>query len=122
MGLENKHKPFFILFAALATFYAGSKPPSPPVVVEEGIKVTTFESDASGATIGWETTDERIVIGEDVFVVQFKERQIPRIGGYSQWQTLGETTNTLFTSKEFLRNRDILVRIVVDKGVAADEE
>lgn len=120
--IAKEHLPFFIAFAAAATFYAGSKPPSPPVVVEEGIKITTFEANAAGAVIGWETTDERIVVGEDVFVVQYKERQIPRRTGYSEWKTLGSTIETSFSSKVFLRNRDIIIRVAVDKGAVADEE
>ena len=122
MAIAKEHLPLFAVFAALAIIFGGSKPPSPPVVVEKGIKVTSFYSAASGAVIGWEVLDESIIIGEDVFIVQYRERQIPLKGGYSDWKTLGFTKETSFASKEFLRNRDIIVRIAVDKGAARDGE
>jgi hypothetical protein len=122
MAIAKEHLPFFAVFAALAIIFGGSKPPSPPVVVEKGIKVTSFNSAAQGAVIGWEVLDESIIVGEDIFIVQYRERQIPRKGGYSDWKTLGSTKETSFSSKEFLRNRDIIVRIAVDKGAVADEE
>ena len=122
MTLKREARLPLAILAIGAILHGGSKPPSPPIVIEEGIKVTEYEADSKGATFRWETKDDRIVLGEDVFVVQYKERQIPAKNGYSDWKVLGTTKDTSFTSKVFLRNRDIIVRIVVDKGVVIETD
>jgi hypothetical protein len=110
----------WIIFAALMTIFAGSKPPSPPTVVEKGIKLTIFSAPITGGmTIGWETEDDRIVLGEDEFIVEYQERQIPARTGWSKWKELGRTKETEFSAKGFWRNRDVRLRIRVDKGAIA---
>ena len=107
----------WIIFAVVMTIFAGSKPPSPPTVVEKGIKFTTFSVPITGGmTIGWEVEDDRITLGEDEFIVECKERQIPSRTGWSKWQELGRTKTTKFSAKGFWRNRDVRLRIRVDKG------
>jgi hypothetical protein len=108
---------FLIPFAVLATIFAGSKPPSPPTLVEKGIKLTTFSAPiAGGMTIGWETEDDRIALGEDEFIIECRDRQIPARTGWSQWREIGRTKETKFSAKGFWRNRDVNLRIRVDKG------
>jgi hypothetical protein len=106
-----------MISAVLATIFAGSKPPSPPTLVEKGIKLTTFSAPIiGGMNIGWETEDERITLGEDEFIIEYRERQIPARKGWSEWREVGRTKTTEFSAKGFWRNRDILLRIRVDKG------
>lgn len=108
------------LLAVAMTIFAGSKPPSPPTIVEKGIKLTTFSAPIiGGMTIGWETEDDRINLGEDEFVIECQDRQIPARKGWSQWRELGRTKTTEFSAKGFWRNRDVRLRIRVDKGAIA---
>lgn len=110
----------WIILAALMTIYAGSKPPSPPTVVEKGIKLTTFSAPITGGMIiVWETEDDRIVLGEDEFIIEYQERQIPARTGWSKWKKLGRTKETDFHADGFWRNRDVRLRIRVDKGAIA---
>jgi hypothetical protein len=107
----------WIILAVLMTIFAGSKPPSPPTVVEKGIKLTTFSAPITGGmNIGWEVEDDRITLGEDEFIVEYQERQIPSRTGWSQWKELGRTKTTEISAKGFWRNRDVRLRIRVDKG------
>lgn len=109
-----------IPLAVVMIIFAGSKPPSPPTVVEKGIKLTTFSAPITGGmTIGWETEDDRIVLGEDEFIVEYQERQIPARTGWSQWRELGRTKTTEFSADGFWRNHDVRLRIRVDKGAIA---
>jgi hypothetical protein len=66
--------------------------------------------------IGWETEDDRIVLGEDEFIVEYQERQIPARTGWSKWKEVGRTKTTDFHADGFWRNRDVRLRIRVDKG------
>lgn len=110
----------FIVFAALMTIFAGSKPPPPPTVVEKGIKLTTFSAPITGGmTIGWEVEDDRITLGEDYFIIECQERQIPSRSGWSAWKVIGYTKETDFHADGFWRNRDVRLRIRVDKGAIA---
>jgi hypothetical protein len=110
----------WIILAVLMTIFAGSKPPSPPTVVEKGIKLTTFSAPITGGmTIGWETEDDRIVLGEDEFIVEYQDRQIPSRTGWSMWREAGRTKTTNFHADGFWRNRDVRLRIRVDKGAIA---
>lgn len=112
-----KNKLVFLIGAVLATIFAGSKPPSPPTLVEKGIKLTAFSAPVTGGmTIGWETEDDRIVLGEDEFIIECSDRQIPARTGWSKWRELGRTKTTEFSAKGFWRNRDVRLRIRVDKG------
>lgn len=110
----------FGIFALLTTIYAGSKPPLPPTILEKGIKLTTFSAPITGGmTIGWETEDDRITLGEDEFIVECQERQIPARTGWGLWREIGRTKTTEFSAKGFWRNRDVRLRIRVDKGAIA---
>lgn len=107
----------WVILAIAMTIFAGSKPPSPPTVVEKGIKLTTFSAPITGGmTIGWEVEDDRITLGEDEFFVDYQERQIPARTGWSQWRELGRTKTTDFHADGFWRNRDVRLRIRVNKG------
>lgn len=109
-----------IPLAVVMTIFAGSKPPSPPTLVEKGIKLTTFSAPITGGmTIGWETEDDRIVLGEDEFIVECQDRQIPARTGWSKWRELGRTKTTDFHANGFWRNRDVRLRIRVNKGAIA---
>jgi hypothetical protein len=110
-----------LLLAAAMTYSAGTKPDVPPVVVEEGIKITSLDvgESAGGLKIEWETKDERIVVGEDEFVVRCRDRQIPSRTGWSAWREVGRTKATEFSAGGFWKSRDIQLRIEVDKGAIA---
>lgn len=112
----------FVFFFFVATFavYAGTKPPNTPSVVDKGIKVTTFSAHIyGGMDIGWEIEDSRIVLGEDEFVIEYQERQIPDRTEWSSWRQLGRTKDTKLSAEGFWRNRDVRLRIRVDKGAIA---
>ena len=110
----------FTISAVLATIFAGSKPPSPPTVVEKGIKLTTFSAPITGGmNIGWEVEDDRITLGEDEFIVECQDRQIPSRTGWSKWKEVGRTKATDFHADGFWRNRDVRLRIRVNKGAIA---
>jgi hypothetical protein len=121
MTLYKEHRLPLAILAIGAILFGGSKPPSPPVVMEEGIEIKSYKADAKGATFEWVTKDDRIEVGKDVFIVEYRERQIAPRTGYSAWRKLGETKEEKFSSNVFLRNRDIIVRISVDKGAIIDE-
>jgi hypothetical protein len=107
----------YVAFAAALTICAGMKPPSPPTLVEKGIKLTTFSAPLTGGmNIGWKVEDDRIKLGEDEFIIEFQERQIPARTGWSAWRELGRTKNVEFYTDGFWRNRDIRLKIIVDKG------
>jgi hypothetical protein len=112
-----KKHPLLLVMAIGAIIFGGSKPPSPPIITSEGIKVVTYSAPIyGGMEISWKTTDERIKLGEDEFIVQVKERQIPSRTGWSKWKDVGRTKDLKFFTKGFWRNRDILLRVIVDKG------
>lgn len=120
MSKRLKKFGFFVPMAILATIFAGSKPPSPPTLVEKGIKLTTFSAPITGGmNIGWEVEDDRITLGEDEFIVECQDRQIPARTGWSKWRELGRTRTTEFSADGFWRNRDVRLRIRVDKGAIA---
>jgi hypothetical protein len=99
------------------TIYAGSK----PTVIDKGIKLTSVVAHASGGIdIAWEIEDERITVGEDEFIVQYRERQIPSRTGYGKWKELGRTKDTSISAKGFYLDRDMLIRIKVNKGAISE--
>lgn len=109
--------PGLLVLAICAVWFGGSKPPSPPIVQEEGIKVLTFSAPITGGLeMTWETVDARIDVGTDDFIVYVSERQIPARTGWSAWRELGRTKETAFQTDGFWRNRDVRLRIAVDKG------
>lgn len=104
-----------ILLAIAAVAFGGSKGGG-EIIAEEGIKLSSVSSDASGLKITWETTDERIVVGEDEFIILAQERQIPSRTGWSTWKEIGRTKDTTFESSSFFRNSDYRYKVYVDKG------
>ena len=107
----------YVVFAAALTICAGSKLPSPPTLVEKGIKLTTFSAPLTGGmNIGWEVEDDRITLGEDEFIVEYQDRQIPSRTGWSDWKEAGRTKTTDFHADGFWRNRDIRLKVTVNKG------
>lgn len=110
--------PGLIVLTAVAIVVGGSKPPGPSVIQEQGIKVTSFTAPIwGGMNLEWETTDERIDLGSDEFVIRVSDRQIPARTGWSAWREVGRTTNTSFSVDGFWRSRDIRLKVEVDKGV-----
>lgn len=110
----------FFFFVSIFAVYASTKPPEPPHVIDKGIRLTTFSAPIfGGLNIGWEIEDDRIVSGEDEFIVECQERQIPARTGWSKWKELGRTKETKFSAKGFWRNCDVRLRIRVDKGAIA---
>lgn len=101
-----------------AILYGGTKP---PVVVEQGIKITQRNIEDNQVTLQWSTTDERIVVGEDSFRVLKKIRQIPARTGWSDWVLIGETIDTNFIHKCFMRGEDCIFKIQVDKGAINEQ-
>lgn len=111
--MTRENKIVLGVFAIAAILYGGTKP---PVVVEQGIKITRYEVADNKVTLEWSTTDERIVLGEDIFLVLKRERQIPARTGWSAWKVVGGMTDTNFVHKCFTRGADIQYKIQVDKG------
>lgn len=106
-----------VAFAFAMMLIGGSKPPSPPIVQEEGIKVLTYNAPITGGmTMTWKTTDNRIVLGQDEFIIKCRERQIPARTGWSAWREIGRTKEPKISKDGFWRNRDIQLRIEVEKG------
>lgn len=102
--------------AAITLFAAGSKDPSPPTFIQEGIKLATWKATNYGWEISWEVEDDRIAVGYDAFIIQMSERQIPARTGWSPWREIGRTKDLKFAKAEFIRAKDVRLRIVVDKG------
>lgn len=117
--MSKSTKIVLFIFAIAAVLYGGKKP---PVVIEKGIKIKSAEVTETSATIEWETTDERIKIGEDEFILLKSDRQIPSRTGWSDWQEIGRTTNTNFTyDGGFMKSSDIKFKIQVDKGAIIND-
>lgn len=104
-----------LAFAVAMLLYGGTKPDTPPVVTKEGIKLTRFSVDGK-LSLAWDTTDDRIELGTDEFIIRVRERQIPARTGWSLPREIGRTKDTEFTADGFWRNRDIMIWIEVDKG------
>lgn len=97
-----------------ATEQAGNKG---EVITEQGIQITDVKNTPEdGLSISWKTTDDRIVIGEDEFIVLIQERQIPARSGWSGWKEIGRTKDATFRDRAFYLNRDVRVKVYVDKG------
>lgn len=107
-----------VLMPCVLTFFAygSTKPePPPPVIVEQGIKLTRHFVDKNAVSLEWSTEDERIIVGTDVFQVQRRTKAFPFKGGWSAWQTIGETTSTNLTIEGFTLDRNTQYRIAVEK-------
>ena len=95
--------------------HGSTKPtPTPPIVTEEGIKLTKLAVDAKRATLEWSSTDERIAEGA-VYMVQ------KRVSG-GDWATVHSTTGTNAVIDCFTVDRDTSWRIAVDLGEIDETE
>ena len=94
--------------------HGSTKPtPNPPIVTEEGIKLTKLAVDAKEAALEWSSTDERIAAGA-VYMVQ------KRVSG-GDWATVHSTTGTNAVIDCFTVDRDTSWRIAVDLGAIESE-
>lgn len=118
---EIRGKLGLIPLAVVMLLHAGNKPPSPPTLVQEGIKIATWKANNHGWELSWEVQDNRIILGEDTFIIQMCDRQIPARRGYGAWREVGRTKTLKFSKDEFIRARDVMLRIVVDKGAISEE-
>lgn len=125
--MEFKKKPSYALLAIvlglMGVFWAtpaycnGQK--GPVIVTEDGITITKCEVTPQSVTIEWNTTDERIVIGESIFKVQARKLKSVRDGMFyesynPQWQDLIETTGTNIVHEGFTVGETWEYRIAVD--------
>ena len=108
-------------FAVMMLVFVGTKQPSPPTIVQEGIKLATWKATNEGWEISWEVEDDRISVGGATFIIQMCDRQIPARKGYGAWREVGRTKALKFEKKEFIRARDVMLRIAVDKGAISEE-
>lgn len=102
---------FVVALAGAFLVWGGTKPPTPPVITEQGIKITAFSASANEVVFAWETEDERLVGAE--FLVQSR-----RVGSYT-WETIGRTSEKSFTWQKFSVDKSRDYRIIVD---ITDEE
>lgn len=117
-GLKNN--PLFALFFLLGCFafshIAFTCPGNPPVVSKQGIKIEYLKNDSDGVFIRWSTADEDIKVGEDEFIIKYRERQIPARTGWSAKEyELGRTKELYYDVPGFYRNRDIRISVEVNK-------
>lgn len=117
-GVGKQGRASMCLWCVLWCLYGGKKPDIPPVVTQEGIKLKTLEvgTGKGGLEVSWETKDDRIVVGEDTFIIKCRDRQIPARIGWGAWREIGRTKDTSFSADGFWKSRDIMIRIEVDKG------
>lgn len=104
---EMKRNPLFTFFFLLGCFavsrIAFTCPGTPPVVVQDGIKLTKCVQTSRLIDFEWETEDDRI--GEDaVYLIQ------EYIDG--KWQTVKETTGKKYRLEGFTIDRMRKYRIV----------
>ena len=118
---KMRGKAGLIPLAIMVILFVGLKPPSPPTIVQEGIKIATWKATNEGWEISWEVEDDRISVGDDTFIIQMCDRQIPARRGYGAWREVGRTKALKFEKKEFIRARDVMLRIAVDKGAISEE-
>ena len=88
--------------------------PTPPIVTEEGIRLTKLVVDAKRATLEWAPADGRIAAGA-VYMVQ------KRVGG-GGWATVHSTAGTNAVVECFTVDRDTSWRIAVDLGEVDETE
>lgn len=110
-----------ILLPIVATLivHGSTKPPTPPpVIVEQGITLTRCDVTPERATLEWSTSDDRIEIGTDTFQVQRRSKAFPFKGGWSPWETVGETTATNIVIEGWTLDKNTQYRIAVEKEAA----
>ncbi|MBE6397660.1 MAG: hypothetical protein E7046_11710 [Lentisphaerae bacterium] len=105
--LDAKRSPLFTFFFLLGCFavsrIAFTCPPAPPVVVQEGIKLTKCVQTSRLIDFEWETKDDRI--GEEaVYLIQ------EYLDG--KWQTVKEATEKKYRLEGFTIDRMRKYRIV----------
>ena len=91
---------------AVAMFVYGSTKP-PPVITEEGIRLTRCDVTSRRIDVAWESTDARIVPGETVFCVQASFDGAP-------FRDVATTTNLSARIMRFTVDRNALWRIRAD--------
>lgn len=104
--MSKPTKIVLLAMAFVAVMYGGTK-----TINIKSAKVTD-----TTATLSWETDDNRIIIGEDEFIILKADRQIPSRTGWSDWYEVGRTTDTNFTyNGGFMKACDTKFKVRVDK-------
>lgn len=117
--LHPSHAAVLLPIVATLIVHGSSKPPTPPpVIVEQGITLTRCDVDTRRATLEWYTSDERIELGTDTFQVQRRSKAFPFKGGWSPWETVGETTATNIVIEGWTLDKNTQYRIAVEKEAA----
>lgn len=112
-----------LAFAAALCVYAANKPPQPPPVhTEQGIKVTQQALTSRHLDLAWETTDERIRVGADTFVVRGRVKPGKGVGVVQKWMELARTLDTHVRIGKFMCDKTYEIQIYVDKTPAEGEE
>lgn len=98
-----------ISLAAAFLLWGGTKPPTPPVVTDERIRLDRIELTSRAAVLSWRVLDDSLVSPE--YLVQRRA-----VGSY-RWTTVLRTVEPRCTLEDFLVNRDYDWRIVVEVTV-----
>lgn len=100
--------------AIALTLFGGSKGEG-GVVVEKGIRITNVQRNVSSLEITWTPEDDRITEGDE-YIILMRTRQIPARKGWSAWKEVGRTKESAFSTQTFTLDKDIQLKIRVDKG------
>lgn len=92
-------------FVVAMIVHGSTKPP--PVITEEGIRLTRCDVTSRRIDVAWESTDARIVPGETVFCVQASFDGAP-------FRDVATTTNLSARILRFTVDRNALWRIRAD--------
>lgn len=95
-----------LLLGASFVLWGGTKPPTPPVVTDERIRLDRVALSAREAVLEWRLLDDSLASPE--YLVQRRA-----VGSY-QWTTVLRTTESRCRLEGFLVNRDYDWRIVID--------
>lgn len=107
------------VLAGVAIEKGGTKPPTPPTVEEEGIRLTRHEVTPQGVSVAWDTQDPR-VSDDTEFIVEFRKRPI-MLGDTEvatpddfKWKELGRTKSRELVKEIFMLDSTFEVRVRAD--------
>jgi hypothetical protein len=103
----------------VAVEHGGTKPPKPPTVEEQGIKITRHEVTPQGVSLAWNTEDPRIT-AETEYIVEFRKRPI-MLGDTEvvtpddfKWKELGRTKSSELLREIYMLDSTFEMRVRAD--------
>lgn len=118
---QNSFKGLVLFISTLSlTIWAGTKPPIPPSVFEEGIKITKHTATPEDVSVAWETEDPRVTDGETEYVVDFRKKPIMLGDTVAvspddfEWKEFGRTKDKELTKNVFLLDSTYDIRVRAD--------